>query len=798
MLIKSAYHTFKRAKQYYFTTIFTLALTLTMVLSSFSLVDLVFFAPLPYSQSDNLYLLEGTINSKGYSGPATNSKVMSFIKKNNTIFTDLASYHKWTDYKLLDQPNRPSVDVILTSHNLFELLGVKPELGRLFNKSEALGTKQMSVVLGYRAWTKHYRRDPNIIGKKIQLNQRRFTVIGVAPDNLVLPTYNNINDSIWLPMDADDVFNPKTSNGFMGAYKSVVRLESSTTNLDVTKQLSNLSLNGAELYAPNILKDFTVDARTLSFSEALRGDSGKIVLMLLLGVFLLMLIALINLSSMQLAKAITKIKPLAISFAFGASKKQLIIESLKHNVLIISIAVLFALILTQIGFFVIQNIAADSIQRLDTLSLSLNTLLFSAFLIASIALLYSYIELSVVKEKNLMDSLQSSGKGTGKQISSTTSHLLVGLQVLFSFLVLTTASHVVLVTLSEALRDNGLNTKGKYSLTLNYSNIEKSSERVNLHKAISQHFLSLNNVSSLSLSSEPRLPKTVNVNQIYNDKGQYIAQARNSLVSKNYFSELNLSVIGKSFNKGDEKLENPPIIINQRLADLLNKNSNDVLNSKVSFDNKTYYSIIGIVSNTYVPGSPEAEDYEVFTPKENPGWRQFSYLLTVTDESTAIAQIQEAILNIDKRLDINNLASLTDQFNDKRQRHLNAAWLAIILASTSLLMVCIGVNGIVSYLVKVRRYSLGVKLSMGADNHRLLKESLLELMKPITMSLILAFSLAFLIIGYCISLPNIDLPINWLLMLVIWLGLLVMAVIASFFPINKTLRQDPINALRNE
>jgi len=796
-MLKVAYNTFKRAKQYYLTTVFTLALTLCMVLSAFSLVDLVFFSPLPYQQSDNLYLLEGTVNSKSYSGPASNSKVMSYIENENTLFTDMATYHKWTSYKLLDRPTRPAVDVILASNNLFDLLGVKPELGRLFNETEALGSKHMSVVLGYRAWQKLFQGQDDIIGQKIQLNQRRFTIVGVAPDDLVLPHYKNINDAIWLPIDVDEVFDPKTANGFMGAYKSVVRLKDTASESAITQQLSDLSLKGAQLHAPNILKDFTVNARITTFSEALKGDSGKIVLMLLLGVCLLLIIALINLSSMQLAKAITRIKPIAISFAFGASTKQLIVETLKHNLLLISIAVILALTLTQIGFIVIQNLAENSIQRLDTLSLSINTLLFSVFLIVTIAALYSFIELSVVKEKNLMSSLQSSGKGTGKQMSAATSHLLVGLQILFSFLVLTAASHVVLVTLSEALRDNGINTQGKYSLTINYSNIDKPSERINLHKAITQQLLNLDNVSSLALSSEQRLPDTVNVNQIYDEAGQYIAQARNSLVSNNYFAELDLKVTGKGFSKGDEKLKNPPIIVNQRLADMLDKNTQNVLNSKVSFDSKTFYSIVGVVSNTYVPGRPESENFEVFTPKDYPGWSQYTYLLTMKD-SASISQIQQLIYGIDKRLDIHSLTSLTTQFDDQRQRHLNAAWLAIVLASTSLLMVCIGINGIVNYLIKVRRYSLGVKLSMGADNLRLLKESLLELMQPITMSLVLAFSLAFLIIGYCFSLPNVTLTINWWLTLSIWLGLLVMALITSFFPINKTLRQDPIKALRNE
>jgi len=230
---------------------------------------------------------------------------------------------------------------------------------------------------------------------------------------------------------------------------------------------------------------------------------------------------------------------------------------------------------------------------------------------------------------------------------------------------------------------------------------------------------------------------------------------------------------------------------------MLDKNTQNVLNSKVSFDSKTFYSIVGVVSNTYVPGRPESENFEVFTPNDYPGWSQYTYLLTMKD-SASISQIQQLIYGIDKRLDIHSLASLTTQFDEQRQRHLNAAWLAIVLASTSLLMVCIGINGIVNYLIKVRKYSLGVKLAMGADNLRLLKESLLELMQPITMSLVLAFSLAFLIIGYCFSLPNVTLTINWWLTLSIWLGLLTMAVITSFFPINKTLRQDPIKALRNE
>ncbi len=113
-------------------------------------------------------------------------------------------------------------------------------------------------------------------------------------------------------------------------------------------------------------------------------------------------------------------------------------------------------------------------------------------------------------------------------------------------------------------------------------------------------------------------------------------------------------------------------------------------------------------------------------------------------------------------------------------------------------MVIVGVNGIVNYMVQVRRYDLGVKLAMGANNSRLLKDSLGELMLPITISLFFAFSLSFLGLGYSRSQTDITVEANWLLVASIVLGFITISLLASFFPIRKILTNDPVKALRNE
>jgi len=800
MLINTVLATFKRAKQYYLTTVFTLAITLSMVLSVFSLVDLVFFAPLPYSQSENLYVLEGGLKTSqsDFSG-STNIHVTNYIRDNNDVFTEFATYNRWTDTKLYDLQQRPERSVILASANLFDVLGVKAELGRLFNKTETVGNKQPSVILGYRTWQNHYQGDKEIVGKKIQLNQRRFTVIGVAPDNLALPYYSDVNDVVWIPLDMDEVWSAeRCARCYSGALKSIVRLKQGTMIDLIAEEMNSLALQGAKLHTPEMLKDYTPTSYITPVRQVIQGDSGEIVLMLLAGVVLLMAIALINLSSMQLARAMAKIKTVAISFAFGASNKQLLIESLKHNLIVIGIAVGLALLISSLSLSLVQVLASGAIARLDSLSMSFNTILFSLFLTFAIALLYSYLELKVVNEQNLTASLQSSGKGVGKQMSAGASHWLIGLQVTFSFIVLIAACHVVLYTLSEALRDKGVETKNRWSLVVNYSQVEGEAQRINLHKSLLNQLVQLNTVKDVKAISESKFPNARNSNQVFDNKGNYLGGALRPRVGPGYFSALGLDITGSDFGVADHQLENYPVLINQRLADKISSNSIDVIGNKISFDNKTFYTVKGIVANTYFPGNKSLEGIEVYLPAKYRGEREFSFLITTKSADLIEQQIRTILTKIDSRLDIASLQSLEQQFGNVSQKHLSAAWIAIVLASISLLMVCIGINGIVNYMVQVRRYDLGVKLAMGADNKRLLKDSLLELMQPVMMSLVFAFSLSFMLLGYSKIIPDITLDPNWLMIAAIWLGFALLSLLVSFIPVRQVLAQDPIKALRNE
>jgi ABC-type antimicrobial peptide transport system permease subunit len=370
--------------------------------------------------------------------------------------------------------------------------------------------------------------------------------------------------------------------------------------------------------------------------------------------------------------------------------------------------------------------------------------------------------------------------------------------VIFSFVILIAASHVAWSALTEALRSTGINTENKWSLTLNYSNIKNLKERKNIHRTLISSLKTLSSIKYLSSLSQPRVPNSLNTNGIKDMNNNYLLSARNTRIASDYLSELGLSLFGENFKPGDSELKNYPIIVNQRFANVLSKDPKKVLGRKVKTWDKSIHKIIGIVPNTYYAGKINFERPEIFNPKQYDGYRRYSFLFTASDNKQLEKSVRDLIKKLDKRLDVLKLVTLDQQFNEYRQSNFTAAGLAISLAVISLLMVIIGVNGIVNYLVQVRRYDLGVKLSMGANNKHLLKESLLELMLPIAMSLLLAFSACFLALGYSRSQPDLNLDVNWLIVGAVLLGFICLSFLASYFPIRKVLNADPIKSLRNE
>ena len=796
------WRSFRQSRQYYITVVLSLVFTLTLLFSVLSLVNITFFAPLPYKNDRQLYFIGGELNYQGAVHQASNVQTLFDLQQKSQQLEQMAVYFSFqTEYKLLDLATRPLVPVLFGDHDIFDVMGVEPLLGRLFNKQELAGNKQPSVVLSQAIWQQHYGGRPDIIGQSIQLNQRQFTVIGVLKQALELPGFHNAHEAIWLPLDMDERINIRSFGGYSGGFAALGRLKPGISQQEADAEAYQLMKQSSVERNPELQQMLDYYGKVVPLRQQIQGDSGQLILMLLVGVSLLTLIALVNLSSMQLARAVKRLQPLAVCYAFGASKKQMFYQVFRHNVALLAGAGLLALLLTWLGFGLISQVAAEQLPRISALRIDGLMLLITSLVLLVIALLFSWIELSGVREQQLMASLQSSGKGAGKQLRQGVAHSLIGVQLLLSLLVLLATAHVFVAAWSEANRPNGVNAEDLWSLTVNYADLDNREQRQNSHRALMQHLAALPQVRAVTAISEPRVPRVRNQDSVKNAQGEVISTARQVAVIPGYFQFYDLELSGQDFNTGQLELEQFPVIINQRFADrIVRLTGKPALGQTVALgDDSIQHQIIGVVANTNFPGAPGFEVDEVYYPRENTGRRDYSYLLKLS-QGASLSDI--ALLDIlrqqDPRLDLLELTTVQAAFDRFSLAHRLASALAATLALMSLLTVLAGIAGIVSYLVQARRYQLGVEMAMGASLKQLLKDNLGKLAQPIVAALLLGFCCFFFIAGISRTRPELMFQANWALVTSLLGVLAFAALLCSFIPLRRVLLSDPVKALRNE
>jgi putative ABC transport system permease protein len=792
---------FRQARQYYLTVVLSLVFTLTLLFTVLSLVNITFFAPLPYKNDRELYYIGAEMNYQGSINPNANIQTLLELQRQSQLIEQMAVYFSFSKYKLLDQATRPEVSVILGAHNIFEVMGVEPLLGRLFNEQEQLGNKQPSVVLSQAIWQQHYQGQNDIIGKSIQLNQRQFTVIGVLKQALELPGFHDANEAIWLPLDMDEFTDIRSYDGFSNNIAAVGRLKPGVSQQQANAEAYEIVKQASAERYPNLQNMFDYYGKVVPLREQIQGDSGRLVLMLMAGVTLLTLIALVNLSSMQLARAVKRLQSLAVCYAFGASKKQMFLQVFRHNAAIIAGAGVLALLLTWLSFSVIAQVAAEQLPRISALRIDGIVLLITTLVLLAIAMLFSWIELSGVREQQLMASLQSSGKGAGKQLRQGVAHSLIGMQLWLSLLVLLATAHVFVSAWSEANRSTGVDSTDLWSLTVNYANLDNREQRQNQHRALQQSLAALPQVQQVTAASEPRAPLSRSQGGVNNAQGEIISSARQIAVLPGYFQYYGLELSGQDFSNEMVELEHFPVIINQRLADRIARLSGEpALGQTVAISrDSTQRQIIGIIANTNFPGDPGYEVDEVYYPRENTGQRDYSYLLKLNPGTTlSDTALLDILRQQDPRLDLTELITVKAAFDRFTLSNRLAAGLAATLALMSVLMVLAGIAGIVSYLVQARRYQLGVEMAMGASLKQLLKNNLSKLAQPVMAALLLGFCCFFFIAGVSRTQPELMFQANWGLVVGL-LGLLAFAaLLCSFIPLRKVLLNDPVKALRNE
>ncbi len=798
-----------------FTLIAMLALGLGIGANTalFSVVYGVLIKPLPYTQGSQLVVLKQTAAApmKGmqHNGMASMNNVafsaldITDYRKQTRAFSLLEEYHSM-GFILLDgqEPTRVTTGVV--SAHFFDMLGIKPLYGRLFNDGDETKESDAVLVLSYPYWKNHYGGDPSIIGRHFRMNDRVHTVIGVLPP---VPQYPRENDvymtTVACPFRSSPMMAEHRDHRMVelfGRLKPGETVESGTSDLGVI--VSRLEKTYPESYPPQGLNVSMESLRT-----RLTEDVRPMLLILLATGGLVLLIACANVANLALARMMRREQELAVRAALGASRGRLVRQLLTESTLLSVGGGLLGLVLASQCLALLVTFVSRFTTRAAEVNISLPVLLFTLTLSLLTGLIFGAAP-AFSQRTNLVNSLkEGNNSATIKTDGNRIRNLLAVGQVAISFILLIGAGLMIRSFVKLQQLDAGYN--GDHILAanipLNFSKYKTNQDNLFFFDSLKQKLQATPGVLGVAFDSGAPLAPGSPMNQDFQVEGQPntdrdgMQQTSFEVASSNAFRLLGIPVLsGRNFTDQDKDQAPPVAIVNRTFARHYFPNE-DPLNKRITPDKgKTMLTIVGVVGDVKQFGLDKDPVDTVYLSMAQFSMAYTVLIKTAGDPLNYASQLRKAVFSIDKDQPITDVKTLDELRGDSLAATRITSILLALFAALALIIAATGLSGVTALLVSQRTREIGIRLALGAQRGEVLAMVVKQSMRVILIGLGVGIVVALLVSRVMSKLLFDTPPTDPATLAGVALVLLCVALVASYVPARRVTRVNPLIALRAE
>lgn len=801
--LKQAWASLSAKRGFLITVVTTLGITLGALLCILTLAYVLIAKPLPYPEQDHLYQLGAvTFDGEGENlGAAYNYPGLVYLFDNQTQFSESALFH-YEEQGLTSHPKQPIVRTTFITPGWFALLDAKVGLGRTFEQTEAIDSYNPVAILSHETWQNEFNGDSNILERTVSVNGSSFRVIGVLAESFIEPKIFNtgINTDIFLPWDYNVTpDNERTSWGRINTRRGFVgRLGDSLNEVQAEQTLTTLYNSAWQENVSHIsfFEGWSIKMELQPFKEVILGDTRNTVLLLLLGVIGLVLVACANITNLFMSRTAEQQRDLAIQAAVGASKSHLFKSLFAQSGLVVFISVLVALIIAVAGFWVIQHYLALRLPRVDELAINAVTL-GSALLIALLlGLFFARLSANMINYRALNTTLQSSGKGSGIQVSQKVRRWLVISQVAIVTLMVFISMGLLKDSLKVINQPLGFETENISTLTLSINSAADLSEeqRKALMAELKDKLRALPQVENVSQANPP-FPRFIDgriVSQTIDATDEDLLVSTR-LADGQYFEVLSQPLIeGEFFSEADFDDERELLIINDVYASKL-AGQGSALGSKIRFGEELF-TVSGVVKGVQMPTATEIPMRAYMLPRN----AESEFLLKLKPQQTVSRELAVATLQeVSSQFNLKELDNVDAQRGQLFFTQYITAITSAVLAVLTFLLAAIGLYGILNYATQMRRFELGARMAIGAKRMDVLglivKDNAGAVGIGIVISLIVSLALS---IGYSEALAGyLNLQLVAFFFVAVAL-ICIMALFACYWPLRPIINSLPIHSLR--
>jgi predicted permease len=802
--------------------ILSLALGIGANAAIFSMAEFLLLRPLPVPRASEIVVVQAQL--RGENAGFFQQAGLSYpdfidLQRKSKSFFGLAASQYFPLGIAHDRTTLPEMKYsALVSGNFFDVLGVRPQMGRGFRADEdQVPGRDAVVVLGHDFWETEFASSPDIVGKSLFLNGLPFTIVGVTPEAFRGPIVWMRAD-LYVPLAMEPALagasqqNELEMRGLRGL-RVQGRLRPGVSVGQASAEARVISQQLAQTY-PETNRTCTLGVGTYRQTQIEQYSAPAVAFLLMMALAaVVLLIACANIMNLMLSRASARSREIALRLAVGAGRGRLIQLLLTESLVIAILGGVLGLVIAQgaAASFSRFRIPSDIPLVLD-FRVDFQVLLFALLVSAASALLFGLAPALQSTKPDLVSALKSGGVREGKQGRLLGRNALVIAQVAGSLVLLVVATQVflgasILLSSPMAFRVDHMLTAG-FNPALARDSTEQTKE---FYRQLLDQARTLTGVKSAALSQSVPLLETPELTGISSTRvipegvqlptGTEAVNLYSDTVSEGYFHTIGVPIVeGREFLLTDRADTPRVVIVNEQFARKYYPNQ-DVIGKRLRLNGAAgpFAEIVGVAKqSTYLnPFEPPLE-YLYLPMAQNPTAAMCLMLETEGPPADMASPLRDLVRRLDSNQPIYAVRSIQEVYDLTVKQRMDILRQIIGgLGFLGLVLALVGLYGLMTYSVSLRHREIGIRMAIGAAPanvvRMVLKQGMILAGSGVVLGLVLSLAvsrpLSNLVRGRGFNMPLVAL---------VALALLAIAALGAYIPARRASLVDPNTVLRQE
>jgi predicted permease len=789
--------------------IVTLALGIGANTTIFSVINSLLLKPFPFADPDRLGLVFEIQSNDPNSWSIVSAPNYLDWQRQNDVFASMALFDSaGKGYDLSGGVEPERVSGVRVSASFFDVLGVKPRLGRAFLPEEEIFGRHRVVVLSDGIWRARYNADPALVGKTIRLDSEDFTVIGVMPPEFVFQ-FGNGACRLWVPI----FYTQGDQERGLPSFLCIARLKPDVTMEQARSKMNIIGLGLAQQYPKeNAGKSATV----VPIGEVGVKDQRSAWLTLLLVAGFVLLIACVNVANLLMARGAVRQRELAIRSALGSGRLRMIRQLLTEN-LLLAFAGGFSGILVAIWTSKLllkalpDNLRSVPFRSLDSVIIDYKVLAFAWGVTCLTGVLFGLAPALIHSNRNVNESLGEGNRGTTGGGGTKLRLSLVVIEVALVLIVLSGAGLMAQSMMRLLKVAPGLDPH-------NVLTMDMSLPQENIYYGPPAHPQFAHDLQEQA-GSIPGVISVSAVSHLPMGGGQagraFVIEGRPdpgggnqtgggySVVCPNYFRTMGIRLLsGREFTERDSQNAPGVIVINESLSKEYWPDENPIgkrIKIVNSNSDEPWLTIVGVAQDVRQGGLARQPQGEFFRPYSQAAWPVMTIVVrTASGTGAFIKPIKQALARVEPEHGVSGIRTMEEVLRDSLGAWRFPMLLLLAFSFVALVLAAVGISGVVSFSVSQRTREIGVRMALGANRRDVLRlvlnRSMGAAMLGVALGLVGSFALTRFLAGLLYEVK----PMDPVVLGTVALLLSGVALLAGYLPARRATKVDPMIALRCE